>query len=176
MKKRICVLLGILLLMSVVVLPSSASNATPISGIRQMAGPPQNREWWPVGKNKCFVKVDLTYEYTGDIVGMSTNHFTILSHGPCEENGPVPYKYRENLRAWGTFTGEVAGVSGSFDFLEIGKVEPVDLGQVAYTGRVHVRSGTDQLEGLKGQLDVSYIKGASATDVQGWVRFGDDDD
>jgi hypothetical protein len=175
MKKRMFVLLILLVMILSLTIPSSASNAIQVSGTRQMASPPQNRVWWPVGDDKCFVKVDFTYQYAGDLAGTAINHFQILSHGPCEESGPVPYKYHENLLAWGTFTGDVAGASGSFHFVEVGEVQPVAPGEVAYTGRVLIRSGTDELEDLRGWLNLSWIKGAPSTDVSGWIHLGDDD-
>jgi hypothetical protein len=174
-KKRTCVLLISLLLALVLVLPVSASTAIRVSGTRQGAGPPTNREWWPVGDDKCFVRLNFVHEYEGTLTGTASTRLCVLSHGPCEENGPVPYKHYENLFFRGTFTGEVDGASGSFDFVEFAEVFPVDPPEVTLRGRMLIRSGTGELEGIRGYLNTSWIKG-SPTNVSGWIRLDQDDD
>jgi hypothetical protein len=170
MKKRTCVPLISVLLALVLVVPASASSVIRVSGTRQGASPPMNREWWPVGDDKCFVRVDFVYEYQGTLTGTALTHLDILSHGPCEENGPVPYKYYENLLLRGTFTGEVDGASGSFDFVEVAEVFPVDPPEASLKGRMLIRSGTGDLEGARGYLTTEWVKG-SPTQVSGWIRL-----
>jgi hypothetical protein len=99
--------------------------------------------------------VDITYGYEGDLVGTSASHFRIVSHGPCEATGPVPYKYHETLHVRGTFTGEVLGVSGTFDFIETPKNWPEDSDKAGYTSHLVILSGTGDLRSLHGMLDVA---------------------
>ena len=154
MKKRMYVLLVILLLTLGLAAPASATPPTEVSGNRWVSAPPANRTWRPAGNN-CIVEVDLTYTYTGDLAGTSTNHLKIVSHGPCGPNGPVPYKYHETISVKGTFTGAVAGTSGTFDFIEAAKNWPADPGEESYTSHVVILSGTGDLVNLHGMLDVS---------------------
>jgi hypothetical protein len=153
MKKQICVLLSVLLLTLVLAVPASASKPTEVSGRRWINAPPQNRVWRPAGNN-CVVEVDITYGYEGDLVGTSASHFWIVSHGPCGPSGPIPYKYHETLHVRGTFTGEILGVSGSFDFVETPKVWPADSHKTSNSHLV-VLSGAGDLAGLHGMLDIA---------------------
>jgi hypothetical protein len=153
MKKRICVLLGILLLTLVLAVPASASKPTEVSGAMQFVPPPQNRVWRPAGNN-CFVEIDATHTWTGDLVGTSVTHWRIVSHGPCEENGPVPYKYHETINVKGTFTGMVAGKSGAFGFTGTAENWPTGTGDPNITIRLVILSGASDLANLHGVLDV----------------------
>jgi hypothetical protein len=153
MKRKICVLLSVLLLTLALAVPASASKPSELSGRRWINAPPQNRVWRPAGNN-CVVEVDITYEYEGDLVGTSASHFRIVSHGPCGPSGPLPYKYHETLHIRGTFTGEVLGVPGSFDFIETAKNWPEDSHKAEYGSRLVVLSGAGDLAGLHGMLDI----------------------
>ena len=170
MKRRLSVLLIILLLTLVLAVPASATPPTEVSGSRSMSAPPANRTWRPAGNN-CIVEVDLSYAYEGDLEGTSSTHFRIVSHGPCGPNGPVPYKYHETLKARGTFTGDVGGKSGTFDFTETAEVWPADPGEVALTGRIVILSGTGELANLHGLLDVSWVKGEHYSTYSGRIHF-----
>jgi hypothetical protein len=152
-KKRIYGLLIALLLALVIAVPASATKPTGVSGTRKFVPPPQNRVWRPAGNN-CIVEIDAIHAYTGDLEGTSVAHWRIVSHGPCEENGPVPYKYRETISIKGTFTGMVSGVSGSFDFTEAAKNSPTGTGQPGITSRLVILSGTGGLANLHGRLDI----------------------
>jgi hypothetical protein len=153
MRKRIYVLLGVLLLTLALAVPASASKPTEVSGVLQFNPPPQNRVWRPAGKN-CFVEIDTAHTWTGDLEGTSVSHWRIVSHGPCEENGPVPYKYHETISVKGTFKGLVAGQSGSFDFTGTAENWPTGTGAPNITIRMTILSGTDGLANLHGVLDV----------------------
>jgi hypothetical protein len=170
MKKRVSITLITSLLVLLVAIPASASNAIQVSATRRSISPPMNRKWWPVGDDKCFVRVDFVYEYEGTLTGTALTHLRVLSHGPCEENGPVPYKYYENLLLFGTFTGKVDGASGSFDFVEVAEVFPVDPPEVTLKGRMLIRSGAGELEGIRGFLNTTWVKG-SPTELSGWIRL-----
>jgi hypothetical protein len=154
MKKRMCVLCITLLLTLVLAVPASASKPTGVSGARQFILPPQNRVWRPAGNN-CIVEIDATHTYIGDLVGTSLAHWRIVSHGPCEENGPVPYKHHETISVKGTFTGMVAGVSGTFDFTEAAENWPTGTGAPGITSRLVILSGTGGLANLHGVLEFS---------------------
>jgi hypothetical protein len=132
--------------------------------VRTFHFPPANRVWRPAGNN-CIVEFDGTYTYTGDLKGTSVAHFKIVSHGPCGPNGGIPFAYHETLHARGTFTGEVKGVPGSFDFVETPKSWPEDSHKAGYTSHLVVLSGAGGLAGLHGMLDV--VGG----DYQGRIHF-----
>jgi hypothetical protein len=164
MKKRMLVLLTIVLLTLVLAVPASASKPTSVNGTRWINAPPTNREWRPAGNN-CIIEVDITYGYSGDLVGTSASHFRIVSHGPCPETGPVPYKYHETLHVRGTFTGEVLGVPGTFEFIETPKNWPDGSKKAGYTSHMVILSGTGGLANLHGMLDVA------GGDYSGRVHF-----
>jgi hypothetical protein len=153
MRKKICVVLSVLLLTLVLAVPASASKPTEVSGTLQFIFPPQNRVWRPAGKN-CFVEIDATHIWSGDLEGISGSHWRIVSHGPCEENGPVPYKYHETISVKGTFTSGVVGQSGTFDFTGTAENWPTGTGEPNITMRLVILSGTGDLANLHGVLDV----------------------
>jgi hypothetical protein len=159
-----CVLLITLLLTLVLAVPASASKPTGVSGTRQFNPPPRNRVWRPAGNN-CIVEIDATHTYTGNLVGTSDAHWRIVSHGPCEEDGPVPYKYRETISVKGTFTGMVDGVSGTFDFTEAAKNWPTDTGAPGITSHLVILTGTGGLKSLHGMLDID------GPDYSGKIHF-----
>jgi hypothetical protein len=164
MKRRLCIGAVTLLVTLVLAVPASATRPEEVSGTRQFTPPVLNRVWRPAGNN-CFVEIDATYSYTGDLVGTSTHHFWIVSHGPCEENGPVPYKYHETIHTRGTFSGSVSGMFGTFDFVETAQNWPTDSGGHLYTSHMVILSGTGDLANLHGMLDVS------GSDYSGQIHF-----
>jgi hypothetical protein len=169
MKKLTVISLVMVLLAIVLAVPASATAPTEVSGHYWMSAPPANRVWRPAGNN-CIVEVDLNLGYTGDLVGTSTGHYRIVSHGPCEADGPVPYKHHETLKARGTFTGIVAGKSGSFDFTYEGKVWPAEPGELFLTARIVVLSGTGELANLHGWLEQAAVNGEAPT-YSGQIHF-----
>ena len=165
MKKRIMVLLVSLLLTLLFVIPAAASKPTEVIGTLQFVHPPQNRIWRPAGKN-CFVEIDANHTWAGDLEGTSVSHWRIVSHGPCEENGPVPYKYHETISVKGTFAGVVAGRSGTFGFTGTAENWPTGTGEPNITIRLVVLSGTGDLANLHGVLDVD-----ASDDYLGKIHF-----
>lgn len=154
MKRLSVTFLTILVLALAFAVPASATKPTEVSGNRRFHRPPQNEVWRPAGNN-CILEFDGTYSYTGDLVGTSIGHFKIVSHGPCGDNGPVPYAYHETLHVRGTFTGKVLGIGGSFDFIETPKNWPADSHKAGYTSHIVILSGYGELANLHGMLDVS---------------------
>jgi hypothetical protein len=159
------------LLALVLAVPALASPPTEVSGEYTLTSPPLNRTWWPAGSN-CIVEVDFTAAYTGDLVGTTNTHYRIVSHGPCGPNGPVPGQYHETLKGRGTFTGNVVGVSGTFDYTYQAKVWPADPGELNLNGRIVILKGSGGLVNLHGILDVSGIAASTTPDLYtGWIHF-----
>ena len=148
--------LAVLVAMMVIVGVASAAAPTDVSGtysILDVYGMPELR---PAGDN-CILTVDAAYPFDGDLVGMAYAQFTVVVHGPCES--ALPFAYRENYRATGTFEGTVLGHEGTFDFLYVGRGWPGDPGDQVVASKIIVLSGTGELENLQGTLDITYYLG-----------------
>lgn len=157
-----------LLILLVLVAPASATAPAGVSGQYWLTEPPANLQMRPAGNN-CIIDVDMTYPFTGDLIGTAVAHFRVVSHGPCENN--MPFSYDESLKAKGTFTGEVLGQAGTFDFIYEGKGWPAAPGEEALDVRIVILSGTGGLEGLHGMLDVTYVMGDAFDSYEGQVHF-----
>lgn len=153
----------------VLVMPASATQPTAVSGEYTFIY--ENAEMREAGQN-CFIEVDATYPFTGDLVGTATAHFSAISHGPCAT--AAPFANRETLHANGTFTGAVLGKEGTFDFVYEGQSRPVQPGQDALDARFIVLSGTGDLEDLHGFLEASYNLGNSYDTYTGQMHFDPD--
>jgi hypothetical protein len=169
-KKRMCVLFITLLLTLMLALPASASKPTEVSGIRVGTVDMGSRVWRSAGKN-CILDADATYTFTGDLDGTAPAHLRIVSHGPCGPNGPIKFAYYETIKIQGTFTGDVLDTGGTFDFSETGKVRPVDPGEVLWSSRMVVLSGSGGLANLHGLVDVTLVKGQPPATYSGQVHF-----
>jgi hypothetical protein len=152
MKKQMTVMLVFLLLTLVLAVPALATPPTEVSGNIWMSAPPANRTWRPAGNN-CIVEVDLTFLSVGDASGTITQHSRIVSHGPCGPSGPAPGQYHETDTGYGTFTGTVLGVSGTYDYTFNSQLWPADPGEVLYTGRNIILSGSGGLANLHGVIE-----------------------
>jgi hypothetical protein len=152
--------------------PASATPPTEVSGEYWLnTSPPTKLAWRPAGNN-CILEVDLTYPFTGDLDGDAVFHYRLVSHGPCTAEIPaMPFAHDETLKAVGTFTGRVKDRSGSFDFTYEGRAWPAEPGELALTARIVVLSGTGDLTGLHGVLDVSYIMGEAFDSYSGQIHF-----
>jgi hypothetical protein len=152
--------------------PALATRPIEVSGEYGLnTSPPTNLVWRPAGNN-CILEVDLTYPFTGDLVGDAVFHYRIVSHGPCTADmPPAPFAHDENLKAVGTFTGQVKDRSGSFDFIYEGRAWPAEPDELALTARIVVVSGTGELAGLHGVLDVTYMMGEPFDSYSGQIHF-----
>ena len=96
-----------------------------------------------------------------------------MVHGPCTAEVPPPQGvYESNLKARGTFSGEVLGMAGSFDFTYEGKEWPFEVpGDLGVAARIVVLSGTGELDNLHGVLDVTYLVGDIFDSYSGNIHF-----
>jgi hypothetical protein len=150
-----------------IAVPALATKPTYVSGSLWWAGEPSNVVMRPAGNN-CFIDVDVPYFFDGDLFGNATLHFKVVSHGLCPA---APFQYNENLKAQGTFDGEVDGKIGTFDLKLVGKGWPAEPGELALTAKIVVLSGTGELANLHGVLDVSYIMGDATDSYSGQIHF-----
>jgi hypothetical protein len=135
-----------LVILLILAIPASATKGIEVSGDMMYAAPPENLVF-QYADNTCILDVDLPYQFTGNLVGIATLHWRVVSHGPC----PVgPFQYNENLKARGTFVGTVDGKEGSFDLIFVGKSWPVASGELALTANIVILSGTGGLANLHG--------------------------
>jgi len=157
MKKRLLFAVSLSLVLALTLgMSVSASQAIQVSGKMAWAGPPTNFVEKQIGAF-CFISTDLPYQfYDGNLEGFAETHWWILSKGPC---GAVPNQYKGNLNARGTFTGTLDGKEGTLDFLITMRVWPADPGELADIGKITILSGTGELDGLHGVLDVTYYMG-----------------
>lgn len=107
--------LGLLIMMVSGVSVVGASAAQAVSGTWQI-GSILSSSAEPVGRS-CIINLDDTLNWQGDIAGTSSQHTRIEHFGPCDQPAP------EVFTARGTFQGTVAGVSGTFDFQLVGRVD-----------------------------------------------------
>ena len=169
MKKRILslILVALVALLVGVTGPAFASAPIDVSGIMAYAGPFTNVEMRTAGDN-CIVELDLSYAFSGDMVGIAPFHFRAVTHGPCPAG---PFQYSENLKARGTFYGSVEDKEGSLNLVFVANTWPVEPGELALTGKIIILSGTGELENLHGLLDVSYIMGDEYDSYSGQFHF-----
>ena len=140
----LAVVLGLLVVIvsSVSVVGASASQA--VSGSWQFGSlSPISAQ--PVGGN-CIIELGYTQNYLGDLDGTVTGHVRIVHLGPCDQNAA------EVFVSQGTFTGTVAGASGTFDFQLQGKaIGP----QGSIQGQLIILAGTGNLASLHGQITLT---------------------
>ena len=96
-----------------------------------------------------------------------------MVHGPCTADVPPGQGlYDANLKARGTFTGEVLGAYGTFDFTYEGKEWPYEQpGDLGLAARIVILSGTGDLANLHGVLDVTYVVGDAFDSYSGRIHF-----
>ena len=149
-------------------LPASATQSNAVSGKMEYASQPPIPEFRQAGHN-CFISLDLGYHFfDGDLDGVATLHWNIVSHGPCPAG---PFQYDENLKARGTFVGTVDGKEGTFDLIFVGRGWPAETGEPALTAKIVVLSGTGELANLHGLLEVSYNMGDAFDSYSGKMHF-----
>jgi hypothetical protein len=173
MNKRNLFVFGLAMLMlCLMVLPALASQPFSVGGKLAYAGPPSNLEWRPAGNN-CIIDVDVPYVfYDGNLNGLASTHFRVVSHGACTADVPAnPFENNESLKASGTFVGSVDGKEGSFDFTYEARAWPADPGDLALTGRIVILSGYGELANLHGVLKIDYVMGEAYDTYTGQIHF-----
>ena len=153
--------------------PVSASVPIEVSGTYSLSGATlQYLRWQPAGNN-CQLDAGFAYPFEGDLEGSAVFHYSIMVHGPCTADVPPPQGlYDANLKAWGTFTGEVVGEPGTFDFTYEGREFPYGQpGDLALTARIVILSGTEALANLHGVVDVTYTVGDAFDSYSGRIHF-----
>lgn len=159
-------LLAVLVLLVVASTASAEAARYSVSGtygIVDVYGVPTNVQ--QIGKF-CSLEVDAAYPFYGDLEGTAYLHFWALIHGSCD--APF-FTYKENYKATGTFVGTVLGEEGTLDLFYQGRGWPAEVGEQAVSSKIIIRSGTGDLEGAKGVLDVSYLLGSSYDTYEGHV-------
>lgn len=134
---------------------ASASTPVAVSGDFQVIGAA------PTGfrfvDDACFIDLDASFAFIGDLDGAFTAHFVIAHHGPCADAAP------ENFRATGTYAGTVTlegtARSGTFTFTFDGRIDAA--GNAA--GRLVVLGAAGGLAGLHGFIDLSGQAGVGGT-------------
>jgi hypothetical protein len=174
MNKRI--LFGMVLALVAVMTFAAPASATPpreVSGRYSLSGSTLEYIRWRPAGNNCKLECSITYPFEGDLEGAATFYYSIMVHGPCTADVPPPQGlYDANLKAWGTFTGEVVGEPGTFDFTYEGREFPYGQpGDLALTARIVILSGTEALSNLHGVVDVTYTVGDAFDSYSGWIHF-----
>lgn len=174
MKTRLMAMLTVVVVLFAFSTSAYAERPTEVSGTYSLAGSTlEYIRWRPAGDN-CKLECGFTYPFAGDLVGTATFDYSIMVHGPCtpDEPPPGPGVYESNLKARGTFTGEVLGEFGTFDFTYAGKEWPFEVpGDLGVAARIVILSGTGDLENLHGVLDVTYFVGDAYDGYAGRVHF-----
>lgn len=168
MNRRILsLILAALIALLVITGTAFASTPVDVSGTMAYASPFTNLEMQTAGEN-CIVDVDLSYAFSGDMVGIAPFHFRVVSHGPCPG---MPFQYTENLRGRGTFDGSVGDKEGGLVLDFVAKAWPSEPGELALVGKITILTGTGELANLHGSLDVSYIMGDEFDSYAGQFHF-----
>jgi hypothetical protein len=170
--------LAILALLALALLPTVTASAAPevtssrriaVAGTIQFAlafdesGNPLLIET-PLPGNKCLAHIQGSYQFSGSIEGTGPASLEVRSFGPC---GQPPYSSAEHGDIYGSFTGIVAGRSGSFDYHYTFKLDKEDR----WLGRIDILSGSGELASLSGKLDIVSIDTATQDPYTGWVAF-----
>ena len=113
----------------------------------------------PIGRN-CQIELDASFAFQGDLAGEFDAHFSILHFAPCDQQAAP-----EVFAAHGSYTGQVLGDSGSFDFNFVGHI--TDQGSAQ--GRLVILSGTGGLADLHGIITLTGQAGVGGS-YTGFVR------
>lgn len=120
----------------------------------------------PAGANQCVADILGTYTFTGSLEGGGLAFIRLRSHGPC---GNPPYTFAEDGVINGTFSGQVAGKTGTFSYRYIFSL---DAGST-WRGRIEILSGTGDFAGLRGRLHIDSVDTATQDPYTGWIAFRD---
>jgi hypothetical protein len=153
---RILATFSIVLLL---LLPATASADSGAASVLQVAGDftvgaPEGVSVEPLGRT-CRISFSTTFTFTGDLTGAFTAPFSILHLGSCDQPAA------EVFQARGTYAGEVAEASGTFEFLFAGTIDATGRAQ----GQLVVLRGTGGLTTLHGvvQLNGQALVGGKYT-------------
>lgn len=110
----------------------------------------------PAGET-CHVELTATFAFAGTLAGSFTAPFSIQHHGSCVEPAA------ETFQASGTYAGTVtvAGSerTGTFEFTFAGTIDTAGNAE----GKLVVRHGTGELEGLHGLVELTGLTGVGGT-------------
>jgi hypothetical protein len=121
-----------------------------------------SRQIGPNGPCVGTVRTALIYE--GTLEGTATEIVRFVSHASCDSPPPV----REELAIDGTFTGAVAGKSGSFDYRALFFFSEEGGGH----GRLVIQRGSGELKGLHGVLKLAFNPDTGEFSYSGRIHFG----
>ena len=120
-----------------------ASTSQAVSGSWQLTGI-VSASSQSVGGN-CITELLDTASFQGDLVGTSIQNTRIVHLGSCDQPAD------EVFQSQGTFTGTVAGASGTFNFILRGKADA----QGNVQGQLVILTGTGSLVSLHGQMSLT---------------------
>ena len=107
-----------------------------------------------------FVELTATFVLDGTLEGSFVADFSIIHLGPLDEPA------REIFIADGTFTGDVDGATGGFDFVFVGDIDAQGFAE----GELVIVRGTDGLANLSGQLTLAGLAGVAGA-YEGSIHF-----
>lgn len=109
----------------------------------------------PVSDDLCIIELPATFHLEGPLEGSFFTVFEIEHYGACDQYA------EEYFYAEGTYEGEVLGLGGTFTFTFEGKIDAFGLA----TGELLIDegSGTEELEGIGGELILSGPAGVSGS-------------
>lgn len=152
MRKNSRLLIGVLTVTAALALPAAhASAPQPASGDFAVQDLVVNSVE-PKGET-CRIELTATFRLEGTFNGKFVADFQIVHLGACGEPAD------EVFIARGTFTGDVEGATGSFDFVFTGTIDATGNAD----GDLVVTRGTGELAGLSGRINLTGIAGVSGT-------------
>lgn len=108
----------------------------------------------------CLVELTATFRLEGTFDGGFVADFRNVHFGLCDEPAKAV------VVAHGTFTGEVDGAPGSFDFIIAGKIDAKSLAE----GDLVIGRGADELPRLNGRITLTGITGVGGA-YDGRIHF-----
>ena len=108
----------------------------------------------------CHIELTATFRLEGTFDGAFVADFQIVHLGACDEPAEQVFV------AQGTFTGEVDGAKGSFDFTFQGEIDEEGRAE----GDLVIGRGTDDLEDLSGRINLTGTAGVDGT-YEGRIHF-----
>jgi hypothetical protein len=114
--------------------------------------PPVVTSVQPTEDGGCVIELEATFSLTGTLEGVIPFHFVVRQDAPCDQAA------RERFKATGTFTGTVAGVSGTFAATFHGTIDGPNA-----QGKLTIHDGAGGLSDLHGHLTLTGTTGCCGT-------------
>jgi len=138
----------VVIVLALGLVPGAVQAAAPIEAAGQVAGIVDfdSLVLTPRGPN-CLITLDVLHVWYGTLNGSGPATSRIVTKRPCDAAG-TPFTSAESIHTVGTFTGTVAGRTGTFEYQYNLQV----AGPTAAKGEMTIQHGSGGLAGIHGVL------------------------